>query len=298
MLSQSNVGDKQASIKQNSDIKQESVDVKEGTLLQLNPHRLPVFSGNDGKTDSSFAHWKFEVQCLMHDNTVKEHVLLQSIRRSVKGTAADVLLHLGQNVSVKEIVTKFDIVFGDIICTEQVLELFYSAKQEPKESVAMWGCRVEDYLDRAKKSGSITNNVADGMLRSKFWSGMTNVNVKQALRHHYDSDVPYNQLFKFARSIENEFQTSGQKVKCQQVSEVKKSGNPSDCKSVSCSDDKLDKVLQELKKLDKRLTRLEKSRPQGRQCFCCGSKDHMIHDCPKKNTGSGNEGEPVARGGS
>lgn len=261
-------------------VKTESANVVKETVsvVNVNPRKLPPFSGDENKNDVKFAQWKFEAQCLLNDKSQSEELVFQSIRSSIKGTAADVLLHLGDKCKVSEVLDKFDVVFGDVLGSEQLLESFYSAKQNVNESVALWGCRLEDVLDKAKKQGGVTQDAVNSMLRSKFWSGITDVSLKSALRHHYDGGMLYEELFRHARTIEVELRQT-QKVKCHQQSD------PQTAKKSDCNP-QLDQVLAELKKLGNRIDKLESKRTNSgkRQCFCCKSEDHLIKDCPNKTS--------------
>ena len=81
--------------------------------------QVSVFSG-----DVSYSHWNYDVNCL-----VKEHsdsTIMSAVRRSLKGSPSEVLLHLGEDVKVKTVLEKFDIVFGNVFAIEQLLEKFYS----------------------------------------------------------------------------------------------------------------------------------------------------------------------------
>ena len=88
----------------------------------VNFPKLPPFSGGDNKGEASFSQWKYELKCLMRDPLYQESTVLQSVRRSLKGTAAGVLLHLGEKASLAGVLEKFEIVFGDVLSTEQILE--------------------------------------------------------------------------------------------------------------------------------------------------------------------------------
>lgn len=276
------------------DTKTEQTEVSESkeqtkesvNIITSHPRKLPIFSGGDSSKEVKFAQWKFEVKCLMIDPTQSEALVLQSIRSSLKGTAADVLLHLGERVSISDVLDKFEVVFGDVLSSEQLLEYFYSAKQETKESVALWGCRLEELLDKAQQAGGISKEAAISMLRSKFWSGISDQNLKAALRHHYDGGENYGELFRHARAIETELIQS-QKVKCNQISQP----------NVPNKESQLDSILAELKKLGERVGQIEARRNSGfqRKCFGCGSVEHMVKNCPNKT--SKNEQGPQPRDG-
>lgn len=263
---------------------------KDTSMLHLNPPRLPVFSGEGQKGDVSFTHWKYEVQCLEKDKSYKPASILQAIRRSLKGTASEVLLHLGEEVGLGSVLAKFDVVFGEVLGSEQIMQQFYLAKQESGENIASWGCRIEDILNRALKVGAVTKPSLQTMLCEKFWSGLFNSGLKSALRHHHDADMEYDQLFRNARSIESEFVSP--KVKCQQLSQPE-----------NHSDRKLDEILSEVKKLGDRVSTLESkdqskvksvdSTRQPRRCYRCKSENHMIRDCPLRKE---NSNVPTERG--
>lgn len=78
--------------------------------------RIPQFSGDDPpqKGDVSYKEWRFEVQCLIGDPDIKPNLLIQSIRRSLRGTAKTMLIPLGEKAGVKQILDKLDILFGEI----------------------------------------------------------------------------------------------------------------------------------------------------------------------------------------
>ena len=81
---------------------------------------------------------------MVRDKIYPEAIILQAVRRSLRGTAADILLHLGETVSVDEVLGKFEKVFGNILPPEAILEKFFSAKQIDGERVVTWACRLED----------------------------------------------------------------------------------------------------------------------------------------------------------
>jgi hypothetical protein len=46
-------------------------------------------------------------------------VVIQAVRRSLKGKAADLLLHMGEDISVDRILENFEVVFGEVKTAEQ-----------------------------------------------------------------------------------------------------------------------------------------------------------------------------------
>lgn len=259
-------------------VKQEKTEpVGVGMAVQL--PRLPVFSGSDTKSgEVSFSLWAYEIQCLQTEG-VSEAMILQAIRRSLRGHAAEVLLHAGDKVSLKTLLDKMEVVFGDVGTSEAVLEAFFSAKQGNKESVALWGCRLEELLRQARKKGAVDACASDSMLRSKFWSGIANANIKMALRHFCDTKPSFSELLRRARELEDEFRVTAH-IHQQGTDPVLS---------------KLDEILKKTSQMEARITSLEKSAAQKakgrpRECFRCGSPDHFVREC--SFTGEGNEGGP------
>lgn len=240
--------------------------------------RLPVFSGEKGET--SFLQWKSEVLCVKQEEQVG--VVMQAVRRSLRGNAADVLLHLGDSVTLDQLLEKMEVVFGEVLSAEQLLEGFYSAKQKANESVATWGCRLEELVDKARRKGAIEGSAVEAMLRTKFWSGLASPEVKMALRHLFDQKVTFNKLLGQARADEAELSTKVAVVRSQQTDAV---------------GIKLDLIIQRLSALESRLGKVEEGQKERGQtpamerprvCYSCGDPGHFANKCPwKKGNGKG-----------
>ena len=72
--------------------------------LMAGPPRLSTFSGESGKGDVSFDQWKLEVKGLIKDLLYSPSVIVQSVRRSLRGTAADVLRTLGEDITAETVI--------------------------------------------------------------------------------------------------------------------------------------------------------------------------------------------------
>jgi hypothetical protein len=238
------------------------------------PPRVSQFSGQDQKGDVSFDLWRSEISGLM-DAGYPEPVLLHAVRKSLKGRAADMLLNMGSQVTLNQLILKFQQVFG-IVCTPQLLlEKFYNSNQNFDESVSSWACKLEDILRMLQDHGYACGDQRDSMLRSKFWTGLCRSSVKNGIRHLYDSQSPYADLVVAARLVEQE--ESSPTVVSQQISTPKS---------------EYAEILMEISKLHKRLNDIEsKQRSSSRRstfkgkCYQCGSVGHRKVDC----TSSGNE---------
>lgn len=128
------------------------------TLLQ-GPYipKLPIFSGSEepSKGEASYEVWNFEVKCLKSNEYLSEHLLLQTMRNSLRGVARDMLIPLRENASVDDILQKQDGFFGNVATTQTLVQSFYSDCQNEDESIVAFGSRLEHTLSRAVESGHI-----------------------------------------------------------------------------------------------------------------------------------------------
>ncbi len=256
------------------------------------PPRISQFSGDSGaKGDVSYTQWRFEVSSLRRDGNYSAALVLQAVRRSIRGTASEVLLNLGEEVTIEDVLKKFELVFGNILPADVILEQFYTARQRDTEAVATWACRLEELVSqlRAKDAGGTTGDAAKSMLRSKFYSGLRCGVLRNSLRHRYDAGATYEELLMAARVAELEEDSEKKKAtaKVNQATTVD-----------SQTAKKLDKVLAALEDVQKRLEKLEvdktqptaSGQPQGQakgyprqfngNCYKCGKFGHPKFKCP------------------
>lgn len=173
---------------------------------QYNLPKLPFFSGSEEpqKGETTYEVWSFEVKCLQKSPYIQEDVLLQSIRNSLKGSARSMLVPLGENAKVDDILNKLDGFYGNVSSTETLIQSFYSDYQKPNESIVEYGSRLEQTISRAIRYGHIELVAKDGMLRSKFWTGLRDIQLKHSTRHLYDSIKDFQLLLKEVRKVEQE----------------------------------------------------------------------------------------------
>lgn len=171
--------------------------------------KLPYFSGDQPplKGDETFDVWRFETRCLMSEN-LPEHIVLQVIRRSLRGTARRTLVSLGEHASCAHILDKLDTLFGDVATNESVMQSFYNACQKSSENVTSYGCRLESLLQIAVEKGHVSSVARNDMLRSKFWTGLRDEKLKILTRNKYDTITDFNRLLKEVRSVEQELLAS------------------------------------------------------------------------------------------
>ena len=222
------------------------------SYVRLDTTRLPFFSGDKGET--KYNQWRLEIECLMRDETTSEAQIWQAVRRSVKGSAAEVVTNMGPNSTITQLLDKFDARFGNAQSLEQMLQDFYTSGQQSSESVVDWGCRLEDSMATISKRGKFSSPVTRDMLRGKFWSGLRSEYIRTALRHRFDAGEHLEQLIKIARVVERE---QFEREKVATTKEVK----PKSCQQNVVEDlvtKKLDEILKQMRALDGRVQKIER----------------------------------------
>ena len=204
----------------------------------LVPPRFAMFSGEGRKGESSYAQWRSELDSVWHSGLYQEALIMNSVRCSLRGRAADVLLAMGSNVSVEQVLAKFHVRFGDVRPSHRTLEQFITARQLPNESVSAWGCQLEDLLSQVNDpNGAVA---ARSMLRSRYWSGLYSDQIRNALRHHFDEGIDFEALLRQACIAEQE--------PCSMATQHGVH---------SLDQDKLDTLMQQLKELVSKVQELE-----------------------------------------
>ncbi len=131
--------------------------------------------------------------------------LLMAFRKSLKGSAADALLHLGTGITPASCVQKLDTPFGNVFPIGTLLERCWSARQNQGKSVRPWACRLQSLVSQVSDvDPSIFPPGNQSMLRTKFWSGLKDDKMMIELRHLIDSNVSFDKILRSARVIENE----------------------------------------------------------------------------------------------
>jgi len=93
--------------------------------------------------------WKFEVSTLLREVIHPKPSIVEALKLSLRGDAADVVRRFGTYRNVDDIVGTLDGIYSNVEASEIVLSQYYNANQGDRENVAAWGCRLEDLLDRA-----------------------------------------------------------------------------------------------------------------------------------------------------
>ena len=269
-------------------LNQRRVDDRDSQIRSMDDSKiskLAKFSGSGKNNEPSFRVWQFTVQNLRQNNGEPE--VIHAINRSVTGSAAEVLMRMGHNVTVDQILKKFEHIFGSVISQEQILTNFYTAQQKPSETIAEWSCRLEDILSHPKVQ--LNREQREEMLKSRFFRGLHHDKIRNAVRHKVESGT-YDDLMVLAREAEDDIKSD------------KAVARPLVEDNISKKMDKLIKDMRELKQQvsgwENRLKNLENnekgkattSQPttdsnKGNKsdlfCTYCKRRGHTIQDCRK-----------------
>ena len=129
--------------------------------------RVSTFSGSD--RDCSYEQFRYDVNCLINQGA-PEGMILTAIKRSIKGQAQDIVLHMGESASVKDILSRFEMMFGDVDPPHILLAQFYAAEQMAGESITNWYTRLQDMASKVMKKDStlINPNNYDVTINTQF----------------------------------------------------------------------------------------------------------------------------------
>ena len=199
--------------------------------------KLPIFSGEE-KSETSFDVWKLEVKCVLREGNYTGSSVLQAIRGSLKGKARSLLLSLSEHATAENIIDKLDGVYGNVYSSEALLEKFFKETQQPNQSVAEYGMKLESIIQSAAKNQ---------MLKSKFWSGLRDPLLKNSSGYKFDTTKDFDQLRKEIRAIELELANSDKDITTVQH------------QPISSDSKKLDDILKIIDRMGKRLDTLERS---------------------------------------
>lgn len=165
------------------------------------PPRIATFSGTS--KDAAFDIWKYEIECLISEKVYSNEEILLAIRRSLKDSAARVLMHMGKTVTIQDIIHKFESVFGCVDRGQNLLSSFYSAKQGDTEDVTTFASRLEDLLSKAVEAGAIKPTDTNDMLCSVFYSGLNDY-LKSISGYKFDKFKSFDELRVEVRRLEAE----------------------------------------------------------------------------------------------
>ena len=237
--------------------------------------KVSCFSGVAGR-DTPFGRWRLEIRCLSRDPSYSRYSVLTAVRKSLRSPAADVAARLGEQATVETILHKFESIYGTVLTGEDLLEKFYSAKQMENEDCATWCCRIEDLIYQALELEAVNAQEIDNMLKSRFWSGLRETRIKDALRQ-IRSKLTIEEMVKEARSLEQEVNVVHKGINTAKVKQQ--------AATTAIDTSKLDQILKKLNELEVEVKKNQQElelykQTQVNECGNeCGKEGHVAWGC-------------------
>ena len=222
----------------------------------MNPPRISTFFGEENRGEVSYPTWAYEVNCLIAEKTFSDEVILQAIRRSVKGHAADQLRYVGIKPTIENVLENFEDTYGMVETPETILKKFYACKQNSDESVANYCFRLEDIHTQAVEMNALAEG--DDMLRRVFYRGLTS-QLRNLANFKFETVKDYRSLKKEVRQIANELE--------EEKTESSSTEKKTKCHAVNKKDEKVEQSKLEeqfgamtsmMEKINTRMEQLEK----------------------------------------
>ena len=230
---------------------------KEYVPVKRDPPKISIFSGANLKNETSYDLWRYEVCCLMADKLYEPDTVNYAVRRSLKGDAGRIAMHLGPQASIPEILHKLDSVFGDVEKKEDLLAEFYRARQKDDENVTNWSCRLENIIGKAVAKGQVHKKDVNGMLHSMLWTGLK-TSLKDISGHKYDAIKDFDELRVSLRQIEKDHEDREQATRKPQPAKAAASAEE------TTRDSDMEEVRGLIQQLATRMDRWEGTRGRGR----------------------------------
>ena len=106
--------------------------------------QLPPFSGEIQKVDVYFEVCKYELLCVIGDVIYPNALFLQTVRRSLKVKAREILLTVDSTATPSDILSKLEGIFGIVSSRQYLLQQFYLETQHEDGYVAEDRIRIEN----------------------------------------------------------------------------------------------------------------------------------------------------------
>ena len=168
--------------------------------------RIPNFSGDSPmpKGEVDYLVWRYEVQCLFSLPGLTSSQVLQIIRGSLRGSARMMIVPLGEQARIEDVLTKLDALYSNAASKEELMTEFFNSVQRPDENVTAFACRLETLLQTIINKGNLPYLARNDLLRHKFWTGLHSDALKMQTRHKYDTVSDYNILLRDIRQVDQE----------------------------------------------------------------------------------------------
>ena len=189
-----------------SENKNLSVNSSSTTNIVNKPPDFKPFSGKAllEKGEISYDQWRHEVLC--SKKTRSEVLVLEGVRTSLTGTAADTARHLGTDATLTDIIDKFDAVYGKVAKGDTLKRDFYHMFQQKHESVSEYAIRIEGAFGKIQKTSTqpLNKTEADKSLQDRLFHGLRK-QIRDSIRYvHESAESTYVMVLTAARETESE----------------------------------------------------------------------------------------------
>lgn len=213
--------------------------------------------------------------CLVNDG-VPTPVIMSAVRKSLRSPAADVLIRMGDSVTLEDVLAKFHSLYGRVASTDELLKQFYGGRQESKEACSEWACRLEDYMYGAIEQDPASGVALKRALAQRFWSGIRDVRIKDAMRNR---SLNFEEMLLESRKLEEEFGDTGDRKTLPTSGRV-------NMNQTEPKDDMLGTLLEKLMQLEKKIEAMQTQQQQSQaprlkplNCFKCQKQGHLAYGC-------------------
>ena len=231
--------------------KEPTRDREERITLEKNMFfpKFTPFSGEDPKPkgEASYEEWRYEVNCIQRDKMYSKYVIGQAIRKSLRGQAKRVLLPMGVTATIEDIMDRLESVFGNVATGMSTLQEFFTSSQKEQETVAAWGLRLEEIMQRAIDKGQVRTEEKNNLLRDKFWRSLRSERLRSATKYEFRTVLDFEQLVKAVRTEELSIITNA-KAQHQAVTTNVASAEQKTERAGTANQDLMTQTLRELQK--------------------------------------------------
>jgi len=109
-------------------------------------------------------------------------------------------MFLGTKFTLNELLEDQQENYRNVEYLDDLIEDFYTARQNDKEDVTSWACRIEGLLHKLKERDPINRRRDSRMLHSKLWKGLR-PESRNSSGHKFDRITDYGEL-KESRTVE------------------------------------------------------------------------------------------------
>ncbi|PVD22602.1 hypothetical protein C0Q70_18420 [Pomacea canaliculata] len=219
-------------------------------------------------------------------------IVLEAVRRSLRGEAARVAMRLGPQATLNELLQIFDSIFGLVVCDQDLLGSFYTARQQAGENVTQWRCRIEDILTQALSARLIERRAYSETLRCRLWGGLRQ-HLKDRTAYKFEMKTDVDALFRSLRQTEQEADQgpahktgAGKQAAVNAAQAIPAEDWSAEVRKLSAEVQLLRRQLQQGPRNEPAAGRAPDQRPprsryddDGPTCFRCGGKGHIQVGC-------------------